>query len=207
MNNYLGLGKVRIREDTLPLQQYIFFHKWWPQVLLNYLLWLSAVKTKGRLCHLSYLQTPLIPCPPPVTGPIIFRTILQRSTLVFFSIHQLLLTVNLMFYKSSKDILDEIMGTKEVCPQQTVSTHSTIKNNKKGWSEEAWGQWWEAKGGWKGFVAACTHGTLPFPTTACKHSPDCSNLFIPPPNWQRKEKCCMLHCFPKAFLAQCLASS
>lgn len=63
----------------------------------------------------------------PVTGPIIFRTILQNPTLAFFSIHQLLLTVNLIFYKRNKAVLgflDEEMGIKYV---QTDYEHNTAQ--------------------------------------------------------------------------------
>lgn len=149
----------------------------------------------------------------PVTGPIIFRTILQNPTLAFFSIHQLLLTVNLIFYKRNKAVLgfldEEEMGIKYV-HNRLWTQHSTMeKKIRKRWGEEAWAQWWKESRGGKTGVCGCMHlRPCPFPTTECKHSLHCNNLFIPPPNsefWQTKEKCCMPHCFHIACLAQCSA--
>lgn len=100
----------------MPLQKYTFFPKWWPQVLLNCFSF-SAGTTKERLCHPFHLQT-TNPLPSTlVTGQVIFRTIFPNPTLAFFSIYQILLTTDLIFYKRSKDVLgflDEEMKTNKV---------------------------------------------------------------------------------------------
>lgn len=55
-----------------------------------------------------------------------------------------MLTVDLIFYKKSKDalgFLDEEMGTNTVCPQEIVNTHSIMeKKIRKRWSKAAWAQ-------------------------------------------------------------------
>lgn len=102
----------------------------------------------------------------PVTGPIIFRTILQNPTLAFFSIHQLLLTVNLIFYKRNKAVLgfldEEEMGIKYV---QTDYEHNTAqwqrRSERDGVRKRGLNGEEKAEVVKKGFVAVRTYDPAP----------------------------------------------